>query len=486
MAVYLLGAGPGDPGLITVRGAEILRCADVVVYDRLAQFPGGILDLAPKEAEKIFVGKSPDGPRTSQSQINDLLIKLAKTHEVVVRLKGGDPFVFARGGEEAKALMDAGISFEVIPGITSPVAVPAYAGIPITLRHSSTSFTVITGHEDTATPESVDWSSAARLGGTLIILMGAARWEGIAEELLKGGLDKDTPAAAICLGTRPNQTTIRATLATLSDYELKAPVTIVVGKAAGENLSWFESRPLFGKKILITRAAAQARQLSSQLMLQGAQPLEVPFIEIRPPKDKGKALKAGLKNLNPGDWLVCTSPNGVRFLWDCLSDARDLGGLKIAAIGPGTSAAFQEKSINPDVVPEDFVAEGLLKAFPAPDSQGQKVLLARAAKARQVLPEGLAQAGYEVLEAEAYETFSLKPTKTQMLAVSDCDAVTFASPSAVDSFAAADLDPPKCIACIGPVTAQAVEKVGLAPDIVAEEYSISGLVQAIVQHFLRS
>src|SRR5688572_26888519 len=283
MTVYLVGGGPGDPGLITVRGAEVLARADVVVYDRLSV--ASLLDLAPPGAERISVGKAPGRASRPQAEINALLVERGRAGQRVVRLKGGDPFVFARGGEEAAALLAAGVPFEVVPGITSAVAVPAYAGIPVTLRHSSTSFTVVTGHEDPSTPESVDWEAVARVGGTIVILMGIGRLPQITERLLAGGLPPETPAASVQWGTRPEQRTVRATLATIARQDLAPPSVIVIGGVAAQDLRWFEDRPLFGKRIVVTRARAQASELVGRLAAAGAEPIELATIDVQNPAD---------------------------------------------------------------------------------------------------------------------------------------------------------------------------------------------------------
>ncbi|MCB1004479.1 MAG: uroporphyrinogen-III C-methyltransferase, partial [Acidimicrobiales bacterium] len=309
MTVSLVGAGPGDPGLLTVRAAELLAAAEVVVYDRLSL--EGLLALAPAGAERISVAKSPTGPSTPQAEINALLVERGRRGQRVVRLKGGDPFVFARGGEEAAALLAACVPFEVVPGITSAIAVPAYAGIPVTLRHSSTSFTVVTGHEDPARPEgSVDWEAVARVGGTIVVLMGVGRIRVIAERLLAGGLSPDTPAASVQWGTRPEQRTIRATLGTIADQALASPSTIVIGEVAGVDLAWFESRPLFGRRVVVTRARAQASELVLALEAAGASTVELAAIEITDPADGGAALSAAAADVGAYDWVVLTSING--------------------------------------------------------------------------------------------------------------------------------------------------------------------------------
>src|SRR6476646_4332709 len=280
MTVFLVGAGPGDPGLLTVRAAEVLAAADVVVYDRLSAV--GLLDLAPATAERISVGKAPGRAEMSQDAINDLLVQRGRAGQRVVRLKGGDPFVFARGGEEAAALLDAEVPFEVVPGITSAIAVPAYAGIPVTLRHSSTSVTLVTGHEDPAVGDegTVDWEAVARVGGTIVVLMGVARIAQIAERLIAGGRSADTPVASITWGTRPEQRTVRATLRTIGALTLEAPATIVIGEVAAQKLEWFERRPLFGKRVVVTRARDQASGLTARLLDLGATVIELPTIVI--------------------------------------------------------------------------------------------------------------------------------------------------------------------------------------------------------------
>ena len=311
MTVYLVGAGPGDPGLLTVRGAEVLGRADVVVYDRLSV--ASLLQLAPDSAELISVGKAPGRVEMTQTDINELLVERGKAGECVVRLKGGDPFVFARGGEEAAALLEAGVPFEVVPGITSAIAAPAYAGIPLTLRHSSTSFTVVTGHEDPSVGAdgSVDWDALGRVGGTIVVLMGVARIRQIADRLLASGRAPETPVAAVTWGTRPEQRTVRATLATIADQPIDPPATIVIGDVAALDLAWFERRPLFGRRVVVTRAKAQAAVLTSRLEEMGAEVIELPVISIDDPDDGGEALRRLASRVRTYDWVVVTSANGA-------------------------------------------------------------------------------------------------------------------------------------------------------------------------------
>ena len=376
MTVYLVGAGPGDPGLLTVRGAELLARADVVVYDRLSV--SSLLDLAPAGAARIPVGKAP-GRGPAQEEINELLVDHGRTGATVVRLKGGDPFVFARGGEEAAALAGAGVAFEVVPGITSAIAAPAYAGIPVTLRYSSTSFTVITGHEDPSAGEgTVDWGAVAALGGTILVLMGVERIGRIVERLLEGGLDPATPAAAVTWGTRPEQVTVRCRVDELPAQRVQPPAVFVIGQVAAEDLAWFETRPLFAKRVVVTRTRRQASALSSRLRELGAEPIEVPTIIVTDPDDGGGALAAAAGRLADGayDWLVLTSPNGVERLFAHLPDTRMVRA-SVGAIGSGTAAALADRHVVADLVPERFVAEGLLEAFP---SGPGRVLLPRAGR----------------------------------------------------------------------------------------------------------
>ena len=480
MTVYLVGAGPGDPGLLTMRGAEVLRRADVVVHDRLSA--AELLDLAPAAAERIDVGKAPGRARVSQEGINRLLVEHGTAGREVVRLKGGDPTVFARGGEEAQALAAAGVPFEIVPGVTSAIAVPAYAGIPVTQRFSSTSFTVVTGHEDptVGSEGSVDWDAVARVGGTIVVLMGVGRIRRICERLVAGGRSPDTPAAAVTWGTRPEQRTIRATLGTLPDADLEPPATIVIGAVAALDLSWFEHRPLFGKRVVVTRARAQSSSLLARLRELGADAVEVPAIRIEEPADGGAALADAAARLADHDWVVVTSPNGARRLLAACRDARAFGTARVAAIGPGTADALAVGNVVADLVPERFVAEGLLEVFP--DGPG-RVLLARAAEARDVLPDGLRAKGWEVEVVEAYRTVLGEPTADERAAVAAADAVTFTSSSTVRNFlAVCDVVPP-VVACIGPITAATARELGLTVDVEADVHTVDGLLTALTTHF---
>ena len=495
MTVYLLGAGPGDPGLLTLRGAEVLAAADVVVYDRLSV--GAVLDMAPAEAERINVGKLPGQPRMPQEEINQLLVEHGLTGRNVVRLKGGDPLVFARGGEEAAALAEAGVDFEIIPGITSAFAAPAYAGIPVTLRHSSTSVTVITGHEASEVgfsgsdnAGSVNWEAAAKLGGTLLILMGVARWDAISKRLLAAGMPPETPAAAVCWGTRPKQRTTKATLATLGDHPLEAPSVIVVGEVAAQDLAWFENRPLFGKKVAVTRPIAQSAPLCEMLARAGAQAVSVPLIGITEAADQGAALKAAAARLNDYDWIILTSANGARALLSAVKDARDFGKARVAAIGPATAEVLRAANIRPDLVPRRYVAEALLDELLDDSKNGNaknKVLIARAAVARDVLPEGLRAAGWEVETVEAYRTKGVEVSEASRAEIAGSHVITFASPSAVQYFAegglVSEMTSQQIVACIGPITAAEARKLGLEVAVEAPEHTAKGLVEALEGFF---
>ncbi len=482
MTVYLVGAGPGDPGLLTRRGAALLEVADVVVYDRLAH--PSLLSLAPSTAERINVGKAPGAVEMDQDGINAVLVDRGAQGKTVVRLKGGDPFVFGRGGEEAEALMAAGVGFEVVPGITSAIAAPAYAGIPVTHRGLSTHFTVVTGHEDPAKGTTdTDWDSLARAGGTLVILMGAGRLADIAARLIDGGRPPETPVAAVRWGTHPSQRTIRATLGTVADAGVRAPSAIVVGKVAALDLAWFEARPLFGRTIVITRAREQASALRARLELLGAEVIELPTIDLEP-------LDFTLPDLAQLSWLVLTSANGVDAFFDrgltpTGRDARALANLRVAAIGPGTAAALERRGIRADLVPERFVAESLLAGFPDPELESERVLVARAEQARDVLPEGLADRGYLVEVLPVYRTVRAVPAPEELARVQEgaVDAITFTSSSTVTGFV--DLvgplpDPQPLVVSIGPITSQTAVDRGIKVGVEADPHSVDGLIDALL------
>ncbi|HEX3623291.1 MAG TPA: uroporphyrinogen-III C-methyltransferase [Acidimicrobiales bacterium] len=476
MTVYLVGAGPGDPGLLTRRGAELLGRADVVVHDRLSEIT--LLDLAPPTAERIDVGKSPGEP-VAQEKINRLLVERGRRGQVVVRLKGGDPFVFGRGGEEAEALVEAGVAFEVVPGVTSAVAVPAYAGIPVTHRGLSTSFTVVTGHSRHAVDNDVDWHALARAGDTIVVLMGVAHRAEIAAHLQAGGLAADTPVAAVRWGTRPDQRTVRTTLAGMAAIGIAPPAILVIGRVAGLDLRWFEGRPLFGRRVVVTRARAQASSLVEKLAALGAETVELPTIEIVGPADGGVGLRTAAARLSTYDWVVFTSANAVERLFGCLRDARAFGAAAVAAVGPGTAEALARHGVVADLQPPSAVAESLVDTFPAGPG---RVLLPQAAAARAVVADGLRDKGWDVEVVESYRTVAATPAAATLEAAASADAVAFTSSSTVTSWlaVAGTAALPPVVACIGPVTAATAAEHGVPVTVVAEEHTVDGLVAAVV------
>ena len=483
MTVALVGAGPGDPGLLTRRGAELLAEAEVVVYDRLAS--PRLLDLAPASAVRIDVGKAPGRAAMSQDDINATLVEHGLAGRRVVRLKGGDPFVFGRGGEEAEALIEAGVAFEVVPGITSAIAAAAYAGIPVTHRGVSTHFTVVTGHEDpTKGTTDTDWDALGRAGGTIVVLMGAGNLAGIVAQLLAAGRPPDTPVAAVRWGTRPEQRTVRTTLGEAPSAGIEAPSAIVIGEVAALDFSWFEARPLFGRRVVITRAREQASALRDRLESLGAEVIELPSIAIAP-------LPITLPDLDSVEWIVFTSPNGVegffeRGLGAAGLDARSLHMTKIAVIGPGTADALTRRGLRADLMPPRFVAESLLDAFPVPTRAGARVVLARAEVARDVLPVGLAGRGYDVEVLPVYRTVTATPAADDLARVraGDVDAITFTSSSTVTNFVAAvgPLDRMPPIVSIGPITSATARDQGFRVAREADPHDIDGLVAAVLAH----
>jgi uroporphyrinogen III methyltransferase/synthase len=498
--VSLIGAGPGDPGLITVRGRECLLQADVVVYDRLVE--PELLRATRPGAELIYVGKSAGHHALSQAEINALLVEKARAGLQVARLKGGDPFVFGRGGEEAAALAAAGIPFEVVPGVTSAVAAPAYAGIPVTHRDLASSFAVITGHRRQDAEDGVelpasgsqDWAALARMD-TLVFLMGVSNLPTIVAQLLAAGRDPQTLAALVCQGTTPRQQAVSGCLADIvgraREMQVAPPATLIVGQVVTlrEQLRWFDTRPLFGRRVLVTRSPEQAGDLSARLRRLGAQPVEFPTIEIQPP-ESWESLDAAIARLAEYDWAIFTSANGVRFFWQRLEqagkDARAFGLARLAAIGPATAQELAGHGLRADLVPSRYVAECLLAELGP--VRGLRFLLPRTDVARPTLAEGLRAAGAGVNEVVAYRT---RPVSAQsgdelrrILVEGEIDVVTFTSSSTVRHFVAA-LGPDAClpegitVACIGPVTARTAQELGLRVDAVAEEYTLDGLVVAL-------
>ena len=494
--VFLVGAGPGDPKLITLRGVECLREADVVVYDRLAA--PGLLDHASPTADQVFVGKRRGRHTMSQEQVNQLLVDRARAGQTVVRLKGGDPYVFGRGGEEGICLAEAGIPFEVVPGVSSATAGPAFAGIPVTHRGLASSFAVVTGHEDPTKDDSaIRWDSLARGVDTLVFLMGVEQLGEIVDQLLRAGRPPDQPVAAIRWATTPRQEAVVGTLADIvervRDADLRPPAVVVVGDVVRlhEQLDWRSSLPLAGLRVLVTRARQQASQLSARLADLGALPMEYPTIEIRPSEDDG-AFDAALASLDRFEWVVFTSANGVDAVFDRLArrrrDARAFGACRVCAIGPSTAASLRARGIVADWMPEQFVTSAIVEGFREFDLRGAGVLLTRADIAPAALADGLREQGATVTEVTAYRTVPAEASRQQLIAAfeaGEIDVVTLTSSSTVRNLVGGigdrgDLLDGVAIACIGPVTAETARELGLRPDVVAEEHTIPGLVAALV------
>ena len=497
--VYLVGGGPGDPGLITQKGRDCLAQAEVVVYDRLLDEQ--LLKVVSPKAEKVYVGKAAGKHTRSQSEINQLLVEKAKEGKTVVRLKGGDPFVFGRGGEEAGALADNAISFEIVPGITSSVAVPAYAGIPVTHRQLSSSLAVITGHEAPGKgSSSINWEKLATAVDTLVFLMGMKNLPEIVAKLIKHGRSPDTPVAVIKEGTTPEQETVVGCLkdivARVREHHLTPPAVIVVGEVVRlrEKLRWFDNRPLFGKRILVTRARHQASALSQLLIERGAQPIELPVISIQPVPDT-RELDCTISNLAQYHWLIFTSANGVEAFFERLEvlklDSRALGGLKVGAIGPATTQALRARGITADYVPEVYSSEGLIAGLKSYPVGGKRFLLPRADIADEELARGIRELGAEVHEIAAYRTVPQPEAMAQarwVLLSGKIDVITFTSSSTVSNLVAVfNKELPAInrakVACIGPKTAETAAKAGLKVDIVASEHTVHGLVAAIEDYF---
>ncbi len=498
--VSLVGAGPGDPGLITVAALDRLRDADVVVYDRLVN-PAFLAEARP-DAERIFVGKAPDAHTLSQDRIDDLLVERARAGRRVVRLKGGDPFVFGRGAEEAQRLVQDGVDFDVVPGVTSALAALAYAGIPPTHRRHASSFTVVTGHEDATKQEpAVDWARIAQGADTLIVLMARHSLPSIADRLIAGGRPAETPAAVIEWGTTPRQRVVEATLATVAAAAdragLDAPAVIVVGDVARlrDGLRWFDRRPLFGKRVLVTRTRRQAGEMSRLLMREGADPVEFPAIELAP-ADPAAAQAAARRLAAVGyDWVVFTSANGVHEFFRHLDavqlDSRAFGAARLAVVGPATARALHEYGLVPDVVPDRFVAEALLQALADVPLEGARVLLARAEDARALLPEGLRARGALVEDLPLYT--ARRPATADSALIGrlergEIDIVTFTASSTVRGCldlldGRRELIESPLVACIGPVTAETARSLGLNVDLVSEEHTVPGLVAALRRRF---
>lgn len=492
--VYLVGAGPGDPKLITVRGLELLSRAEVIVNDRLAS-PRLLKHVRP-DAEIVYAGKASRDHKLTQDEIIEVIIDRALKGKTVVRLKGGDPFVFGRGGEEAIALREAGIEFEVVPGVTSAVAAPAYAGIPVTHRHEAVSLGIITGHEAAGKVGSeVRWEKIATGLDTLVFLMGVENLPAIVERLIENGRSADTPVALVRWGTHPSQQTLTGTLADIvrkvEETRFTAPAVTVVGNVVKlrDAISWFENRPLFGKRIIVTRAEHQASALTQPLEELGARVDEFPVIRFAPVADDS-VVRDAISRLPEFDWILFTSANGVEWfvkhLLESDRDIRAMGNAKLGAIGPKTAAAVRELKLAVDFVPSTYVAESVMEGFPE-DPTGKRILIPRALEAREELPEGLRGRGAEVCVAPVYETVVDDSGEHDLRQALEegVDIITFTSASTVHSFfeLIGDMVVPASviIACIGPITAEAAQSRGLTPAVISQEYTIEGLVKSIAR-----
>ncbi|HEX5492080.1 MAG TPA: uroporphyrinogen-III C-methyltransferase [Candidatus Udaeobacter sp.] len=497
--VYLVGAGPGDLGLVTLRAKECIEDADVIVYDHLAN--PDTLGWARDDAEVIYAGKKP-GESQTQQEITSLLIEKGREGKQVVRLKGGDPFVFGRGAEEAEEIANAGIPFEIVPGITSAIAGPAYAGIPLTHRGHNSHVTLFTGHEDpTKTQSAIDYAALAKLGGTQVMLMGIERLGAVTSEMLRHGVRGDLPVALVRWATTGQQETLTGTVSDIAQKAVangfNAPAVAVFGDVVSlrDTLNWYEKRPLLGKRIVVTRTRKQASALSNKLRSLGAHIIELPTIRIEPPINLREFAEL-VQDAHIYDWIVFTSANGVDAFFDIFfklyDDAREIGGVRIAAIGPATAQRVKDFHLHVDLQPEEFVAEAVVRAFKKQGSvENERILVVRAEKARDVLPKELSAAGAIVDEGFAYrtvpETRDISGAQKQ-LAEAGADLITFTSSSTVENFLALGLPWPKGmhIASIGPITSKTIRDHGLTVDTEARRHDIEGLVQAIREFFARS
>jgi uroporphyrinogen III methyltransferase/synthase len=489
--VYLVGAGPGDPGLITARALELIASADVILHDRL--IPSGALDGARSDAEQVYVGKQPGQAERSQREIEELMVERAGAGKSVVRLKGGDPFVFGRGGEEAEALAAAGVDFEVVPGVTAGVGAAAYAGIPVTHREDASAVAFVTGHEDPAKEDSaLDWEALARFPGTLVLYMGVKRLGEIVDRLIEAGRPAAEPAAVIERGTMPGQRTATASLRELpAEVEragLRPPAVTVIGPVAArrEAIGWLERRPLHGLRVVVTRARAQASGLAGTLRDLGAEVVELPAIRIVPRIDTDE-VRSAVDELHSYALVCLTSPNGVRLLFDAMAaagrDARALANATVAAIGPGTAAALRDHGVIADVVPERSIAEALVEALAGVEVAERPVLVARAAEARDVLPDALRERQAQVDVVALYETVAEEPDPEAVAAAREAHYVTFTSSSTVRNLLDAvgeDLPRGARIVSIGPVTSEAARDAGLEIHVEAQRHDPGGLVEALL------
>jgi uroporphyrinogen III methyltransferase/synthase len=497
--VFLVGAGPGDLGLVTLRAKECIEQADIIIYDHLAN--PEMLGWAREDADIIYAGKKAGEHALSQDKINTLISEKAREGKRVVRLKGGDPFVFGRGAEEAEAIVDAGIEFEIVPGITSAIAGPAYAGIPVTHRGQNSHVTFFTGHEDPAkTESSIDFAALAKLGGTQVMLMGVERIESITREMMRHGARPDLPVALIRWATTGRQETLTGTLENIAQRvvqaSFEAPAVAVFGEVVSlrKNLNWYEERPLSGKRIVVTRTRKQASALSEKLRALGAEVLELPTIRIEPATDL-RAFAELVQDAHVYDWIVFTSPNGVTAFFDIFfklyDDSREIGGAKIAAIGPATAQCVKDYHLHVDLQPDEFVAEALAREFKQLGGiENLRILVARAEKARDVLSKQLTDLGAIVDEGFAYRTVAETRDTTgarRRFVEEGADLITFTSSSTVENFLALDLPWPQRmqVASIGPITSKTARGHGLKVDLEARRHDIDGLVEAIRNFFTK-
>lgn len=488
---YLVGAGPGDPGLMTARALQLIATADVILYDRL--IPDGALREARTDAELVYVGKRPGDAAMAQKEIQAEIARQALAGRSVVRLKGGDPFVFGRGGEEAEVLAAEGVPFEIVPGVTAGIAAPAYAGIPVTHREDASAVAFVTGHEDPAKPESaIDWEPLAGFPGTLVLYMGVRNLAQISARLIEAGRDPDQPAAAVERGTYPGQRTVVATTATLpgavAEAGLGAPSILLFGPVAArrEKIAWLERRPLHGKRVVVTRARAQASGLAQSLAGFGAEVVELPAIRIEPTINTSE-VAAAVEAIHSYALVCLTSPNGARLLFEALADrgldARALAGATVAAIGPGTARELRNLGVLADIVPPRSIAESLIAALEDVAVDGRPVLVARAREARDVLPEALAERGAKVDVVGLYETVREEVDPAALEAAAGADYVTFTSSSTVRNFLAAVGDhfpSGALVVSIGPVTSATAREHGLEVHVEASQHDPEGLLEALL------
>lgn len=499
--VYLIGAGPGDPGLITVKGLDCVKKADVIIYDYLAN--ERLLDQRRPDAELIYVGKQGGRHTLPQEEINSLIVKKALEGKVVARLKGGDPFIFGRGGEEAEELVDRNIDFEVVPGVTAATSVPTYAGIPLTHREHTASVAFVTGHEDPLKPESkIHWDKLATGVGTLVFFMGMKNIQSIVDNLVSHGRSADTPVAVIQWGTRTDQRVVTGILSDIvpkvKEAKLGAPAIIVVGEVVRlrKKLNWYESKPFFGKRIVVTRSREQASVFTEMLIDRGATTIEFPTIDVVPPASWDE-LDNAIRTIESCNWVIFTSANAIKYFMERLrslgNDIRILKGVKLCTVGPKTAEALEAYGLRPDMVPSEFKAEGVLDAFAGRNIKGLRFLIPRARKARELIPDKLKELGALVTVATAYE--NVKPTADvdrvkKLFLEKKISAVTFTSSSTVHNFIEIlgqkeykSILAGVVVACIGPVTAKTAEEYGMKVDVMPKDYTIPALVDSMADFF---